>query len=218
VAVAWSRSSAKYFTSDDGCIRKGIAMKWEEVDVTRYHRGKQAGWSAERTVKEAIDEGVGDLNAIRLVREMYGLDLSAAKELMIRAKTGRTLDAHQAALLPAIGYGEYRLYRQAAGKGAFAEVAVTLSREAHAGPEVDPAWAHAAARGADAAMVRLRSDLKLSADTIAAVVEVRSNLVDTTEDAVEAAAAMAVGNAVGERFELIHEERWHVVWRGHRII
>jgi hypothetical protein len=78
-------------------------MKWEEVDRARYERGVRSGWTAERTVAEALHDGVGEIHAIRLVRVLFGIDLVQAKELIVRVERGGSnLADHQGTLLPAL--------------------------------------------------------------------------------------------------------------------
>ncbi|MFX0541566.1 hypothetical protein ACEWPM_007525 [Roseovarius sp. S4756] len=123
--------------------------------------------------------------------------------------------------------GHFKLARQAAGRGAFAEVRVEISmaspaQEAAAKITYAPAASDALSpsdpfvAAAVSGIEKILSSACLTAgeQTIAEirVVEIVVNWVDTTPDAVEAAAQLAVINAVGadERFDLTHDEKWKV--------
>jgi hypothetical protein len=78
-------------------------MKWEQIDITRYRESVQAGAAAEEVLVNVLSDGVGEVNAIRLVRELFSLDIIRAKELLVRVQgDAKTLSEHQVTLLPAL--------------------------------------------------------------------------------------------------------------------
>jgi hypothetical protein len=124
--------------------------------------------------------------------------------------------------------GEYRLFRQAAGRGAFAHVKVDVIGDADTGVPAQVVWAAdpgdstsaqpahdsaevaAALAGAAEAVEALRA---VGVDTTGYRVEVTwlgINLVDTEPSAVRAAACAATADAfgVGDRFEVGYDDGW----------
>lgn len=54
-------------------------------------------------MQRMLRDGLGDADAIRLIRSLYGLDLVAAKEVLVRAEGwAPSLDAYQESLVPAV--------------------------------------------------------------------------------------------------------------------
>jgi hypothetical protein len=125
------------------------------------------------------------------------------------------------------GHGEYRLLRQAKGRTGFAHVVVELGPrngdadvvfavrsddEESAIPERDAQWFQAAAEGCREALRLLRAQQVDTDDRQVRVTRLLANLVDTTPDAVHAAAGMATADAFGaiDRFDLRYEEAWRI--------
>jgi hypothetical protein len=125
--------------------------------------------------------------------------------------------------------GEYRLFRQAAGRAGFAHVRVRVTTQPDTGrpaqalwaadpddptsaqPDQDSAEVSAALVGAADALDALPA---LGIDTAGrqvAVIWLGVNLVDTEPSAVRAAtcAATAVAFDAGERFEIGYDDGWH---------
>ena len=124
--------------------------------------------------------------------------------------------------------GKYRLWRQAGGRGYFAQVevgisdrgddqpadviwAVDSSDQASVQPEADPLEAAAAMEGTRELLAALPS---LGISTRGRVVSVRRvlvNLVDSELPAIHAAASAATATAfgAGDRFEIVFDHGWH---------
>ena len=130
-------------------------------------------------------------------------------------------------MVPGHATGEYRLIRQAGGRGAYAHVRVEVvltgqgtdarvvwfvdaADSASAQPAGDPAVVRAALDGATAALADLD---RLGVDTRGSTVRITLvgiNVVDTEPTAVRAAAAAATAAAFGaaDRFELTFADGW----------
>jgi hypothetical protein len=140
---------------------------------------------------------------------------------------------HAGELFTGVAYseaiGEYRLFRQAAGRGAFAHVTVDVIRGADPGGPAQVGWAAdpgdptsaqpehdgteigAALAGATDAVQALCA---LGIDTAGCRVDVTwlgISLVDTEPSAVRAAACAATADAfgAGDRFEVGYDGGWH---------
>jgi hypothetical protein len=124
--------------------------------------------------------------------------------------------------------GEYRLFRQAAGRTGFAHVRVEVTRAntgqpaqvvwaaepndlTSAQPDRDGAEVAAALAGATDALDALRTLGIETAGRQVAVTWLGINLVDTEPSAVRAAACAATAAAfnAGERFEIGYDAGWH---------
>jgi hypothetical protein len=104
----------------------------------------------------------------------------------------------------------YRLFRQVAGRGSFAEVELEVLADqpleaVAATRDVDEAWIDTAKEGAIEGLALLAVTGKV------VVTDLVTTYVDTTADAVRAAAAMAVARSLGRGSELRLEH--HGVWR-----
>ena len=118
---------------------------------------------------------------------------------------------------------EYKILRQSGGKSAFAVVRVTAREGVAEGAGIACAegvanmyedWRQSVLQGCKEALHALRDDEAREAIALT-IVEVRATVVDTTPDALHAAAAMATAQALGEdqraTLERTHD-LWHVVW------
>jgi hypothetical protein len=116
--------------------------------------------------------------------------------------------------------GHYKLLRTLDGKTAFAWVEVSVDRPARDTPLVTPslsldceiAWVDAAILAAERCLTMLQARGVADPADRLVLERVVGSASDTTCDAVEAAAAIAVAAAFGLRddFVLSHEGRWHV--------
>ena len=71
-------------------------------EFPEYHAMRARGGTAE-AVFLAAERQHGTIPAIRIIRAVFGISLSAAKEATIRAHgLGKSLDEYQESLLPAI--------------------------------------------------------------------------------------------------------------------
>jgi hypothetical protein len=122
--------------------------------------------------------------------------------------------------------GEYRLARQGGGRGAFAHVSVEVVAWDGQGSQVItavdpddqlprhfPEWFDAAREGCQAGLSALRDE---GIETHSYQVRVRQliyTIVDTTPEAVRAAAFLATAAAFNaqERFRLVFQDGWRVV-------
>ena len=77
-------------------------MNWTDVNVDHYRECARSGGTAGEILAAALRDGIGEIHALRLVRELFSLDLVSAKELLVRAQAGVTLSEHQASLIPAL--------------------------------------------------------------------------------------------------------------------
>jgi len=126
-----------------------------------------------------------------------------------------------------LAVGEFRLRRQAAGRGAFAHVrvevhvterntpqvtwAVDPADSASAHPDRDQAEVDAALAGAERAVTELSRLGVATSSREVRVTFLGINLVDTEPTAVAAASAAATASAFGEAdsFEVVYVDGWH---------
>jgi hypothetical protein len=122
--------------------------------------------------------------------------------------------------------GEFKLWRQIHGKGAFAHVRVSVvtsadDREVSIADSVEsfPDWKRAAQDACTGCLRILRAHGAANSTTRVIVTSLITTDVDTTPDAVEAAAVLAVANALGlhGEFVLQYEKRWHVEWSSKQV-
>jgi hypothetical protein len=123
--------------------------------------------------------------------------------------------------------GEYKLLRQVHGKGTFGWVTLTVEQETSSGPAVGVAdsvdspteWIDAAMKSCARCLEILRAHGAANESHRVVVTNVIGTHVDTTADAVEAAAALAMAHAFGllDEFHLQHDGRWHVDWSPKRL-
>jgi hypothetical protein len=201
-------------------------MRWDDVDLARYERGVRSGWTAERTVAEALRDGVGEIHTIRLARALFGFGLAEAKDLLVRVEGKASgLLEYQETLLPALRAafagegvggamnGEYRLFRQGGGRTAFAHVRVEVTGwdgrgdrvkigvdpadPATAQPEKDAELFEAAKRGCTDCLRDLEGDAPDAKRWQVVLRRVLISLVDTRPDAMAVAAFLAVASALG---------------------
>lgn len=125
--------------------------------------------------------------------------------------------------------GDYRLFRQGGGRGAFAHVyvlvtaqnqiddrivvAVNATDTATTTPERDPDWFAAAIQGCRDASRALQAQGTTTETYQIQITRLLSNLVDTCPDAVRAAAFMATVEAFGKEddFRLVFQGEWSVI-------
>lgn len=68
-------------------------------EFDKYEALKRAGRSPAEVYREANADGVGDIDAIRMLRSVFGLSLGDAKEAMIVARgTAGSLREHEEAI------------------------------------------------------------------------------------------------------------------------
>jgi hypothetical protein len=70
-------------------------------DHLEFRRMKSDGATPE-TIFLAAENRHGSVEAIRILRTIFNLSLTAAKEVMVRAHGAASLDEHQKLLLPAL--------------------------------------------------------------------------------------------------------------------
>lgn len=125
--------------------------------------------------------------------------------------------------------GNYKLFRQGGGRGAFAHVFVKIVHwESHSHqivvcidpndsssiqPDQEPVWFAAVIKGCSVGLQALEAADSVKDSYQVQVMCVRVNLVDTRSDALTAAAFLATVSAFQEqdRFQLIFQNGWHVV-------
>lgn len=68
-------------------------------EFEQYEALKRAGLSPATVYRAAHGAGMGDIDAIRMIRAVFGLSLREAKEAMIVGSgTAESLEAHEAAI------------------------------------------------------------------------------------------------------------------------
>jgi len=117
--------------------------------------------------------------------------------------------------------GEFKLWRQIHGKGSFAHVGVSVvtsadDRDVSIAHSVEsfPDWKDAAQGACTRCLEIFRAHGAASSTTRVIVTSLIWTDVDTTVDAIEAATALAMANALGLHGECVlqYDERWHVEW------
>lgn len=68
-------------------------------DSTPYAQLKERGASPVEVWRQAEADGLDSITRIRLVRELFGLTLVEAKAVSIEARSGSSLEQHQAELV-----------------------------------------------------------------------------------------------------------------------
>lgn len=71
-------------------------------EFAKYEALKAAGHTAMRVYAIAKEEGVDPITRIRLIRSVFSLNLVEAKKISSEVDEGRSLDARQASLIPAV--------------------------------------------------------------------------------------------------------------------
>jgi len=72
------------------------------TEFDTYREMKNAGASPQEVWCAAERDGVSRIEAIRLLRAIFGFDLEQAKEVMVRADAAESLDEHQRRLAKSI--------------------------------------------------------------------------------------------------------------------
>lgn len=125
--------------------------------------------------------------------------------------------------------GNYRLFRQGGGRGAFAHVYVRIVSRDEIGSQVivavDPYKPSTALPGQDAegftaaikgCLIGLQALQEIGIETKnyqVQIIQLITNLVDTSPDAIQASAFLAIAQAFGvlDKFEVIFQEKWKVI-------
>jgi hypothetical protein len=119
--------------------------------------------------------------------------------------------------------GEYKIALQVGNWVSFAKIAVSLepgsdqSRQVRVAASVDTwnrDWIEAATRACARCLELFRLHGIADSNTTIVLEDLRGMVVDTTDDAIEAAAVMAVAHAfeLCDEFSLKRADRWHVEW------
>ena len=69
------------------------------MDIHMYEQLREKGFDAIAIAAVASREGLGTFETIRLLRTVCALELSEAKQAMIAAENGQTLEEYQESLL-----------------------------------------------------------------------------------------------------------------------
>jgi hypothetical protein len=67
-------------------------------DFSKYERLRAGGITAIAMWRQAQDDGLDFGSRIRMIRKVFGLTLMQAKEVSVKAESGRTLTEHQETL------------------------------------------------------------------------------------------------------------------------
>ncbi len=74
-----------------------------DIDWTKYEQLRDQGLSEHKVHNQAIADGFSPIQCIRMLREVFGVDLCRAKEIHIQADGFQgSLDEYQASLVPMI--------------------------------------------------------------------------------------------------------------------
>lgn len=64
----------------------------------KYQLMQEHGASPKRLLARARDDGLTDVECIRLIRQLFGLSLIEAKAILVEVESGSTLEEHQESL------------------------------------------------------------------------------------------------------------------------
>jgi hypothetical protein len=72
------------------------------TSFVEYEKMRDAGESPLGVLRKARLDGLDKITCVRLIREVFGLDLAQAKDVLLRSDGGRGIIEHQQELLDAV--------------------------------------------------------------------------------------------------------------------